>query len=493
MKDVQYLVRKSGVPALAHPASDVSRLWPCTMKMLYVELNAQFTVSLESDVSIQGVDDQQLVALRFEGHNLVPVKGSLGPAKRHKLVPGKGSLDPDNIVLTPEMISHLARGGDSQVYVLSLVLKTPGAVWHPRTLSARVSGIDNLPRDLSDLARTTEVCIVFDSNWLGQSLGQLRSAVKGRKQFAGIPVVSSSKFAQSHQRALWSDYEVAESVESETAAVPPPIEVAQDDAPPAYAEVPSKRRRHSHAARTSLTTESPRRKRVLKGLTRSVSPTERATPSSQGARSTTSSNATEVADVWQEAITKGLNELLPELLPKFLPNILKDILPDILRITLTSLFAASRSPSPSQFPLHPSSSPANPPKVSALLSAHVETHLKSIFSAAAEAAAESATSLAEVTLGETLDDHDTDLRTLKEDALEEMERIAHEQVDAFRKKIEDVAEGVGEEVEKHAGEVVGNACDVLDEVVESKWVGDMLSRCIAEEQASLARESSGPD
>jgi hypothetical protein len=153
MKNVQYLVHKRGVPALAHPASDVSRVWPCTLKMPYVELGAQFTVSLESDILIQGVDDKQHVALRFEGHNLVPVKSSLGPVKGHNLVPGKGSLDQDNILLTPEMITRLARGGGNQVYVLSLVLKVPGAAWHPRTLSAGVSGIDNLPHELSALAR----------------------------------------------------------------------------------------------------------------------------------------------------------------------------------------------------------------------------------------------------------------------------------------------------------------------------------------------------
>jgi hypothetical protein len=249
MKGVQYLVRKSGIPALAHPASDVSRVWPCTLKMLYVELGAQFTVSLESDVLIQGVDDQQQrVALRFEGHNLVPAKGSVGPVKRHKIVPGEGSLDSDNIVLTSEMISRLEREGDSQVYVLSLVLRTPGAVWHPHTLSAEVFGIDNLPCELSDLAKTTEVCIVFDRNWLGKSLSQLQSAVERRKQFAGVPVDPSSKFVKSHQQASWSDYKFTESVESETDAVPPPIKVAQDDAPPAYAayaKARSKRRRPS--------------------------------------------------------------------------------------------------------------------------------------------------------------------------------------------------------------------------------------------------------
>jgi hypothetical protein len=231
MNNVLYLVRKRGVPALAHPASDVSRSWPCTLKMMYVELGAHFTVSLESDVPIQGADDKQPVALRLEGHNLVPGKGSLGCSI--------------GIVLTAAMISRIARRGGHQVCVLSLVLKTPGAVWHPRTLSARASGIDELPHELSALARTTEVCIVFDSHWLGHNLSRLQSAVEGSQQLAGIPVVPSSKLAQLHQRALWSVYEVAKSVESETAAAPPPIEDAQDDAPPAYAQVSRKRPRHS--------------------------------------------------------------------------------------------------------------------------------------------------------------------------------------------------------------------------------------------------------
>jgi hypothetical protein len=139
-----------------------------------------------------------------------------------------------------------------------------------------------------------------------------------------------------------------------------------------------------------------------------------------------------VADVWQDAITKGLDKLLP--------SILEHILPDILRTILPSLLSASRSPSPSQSPLHLSPSPANPHKVSALLSAHVHTHLKSIFSAATEAAAESATSLADVALAESLADHRVNLYTLMEDALAEMERIAHEQVDAFREEIEEVAQ-----------------------------------------------------
>jgi len=75
-----------------------------------------------------------------------------------------------------------------------------------------------------------------------------------------------------------------------------------------------------------------------------------------------------------------------------------------------------------------------------------------------------------------------------------MERAKHEQVDAFHDKIEEVAQDVGEEVERHAGEAVGRALDLLDEVmpIGLKWVGDALSQHIEEEQACLARESSGP-
>ena len=241
MNKVHYLVRKQGVPALAYAASDVSLLWPCTLRILYVELYAQFMVSLESDVAIQGVDDKQPVSLRFDGHNLMPGKGSLGPV---------------HIQLTAAMRNSVARPGSPQVSTLSLVLQTPCAVWLPRKLSAEASSIDNLSHALAALVRTTEVHIVVDVNWLGLNLGQLQSAVEGSQQLAGVPVHPASKLAQSHQQALWSVYKldqqapsrVAPSVEDLPAAAPPSIEDAQDDAPPAYARVSSKRSRQSKSS-----------------------------------------------------------------------------------------------------------------------------------------------------------------------------------------------------------------------------------------------------
>ena len=53
-----------------------------------------------------------------------------------------------------------------------------------------------------------------------------------------------------------------------------------------------------------------------------------------------------------------------------------------------------------------------------------------------------------------------------------------------------MAQVIGEEVGKEAGDVVGRAYDVLDEVVASKWVADPLSQRIEEVHASLARARS---
>jgi hypothetical protein len=220
---VSHLVRHQGVPALAYPVSDVSSLWPCTLKMMHVEQVARFVVSLESDVSLQGVAGKQSLSLIFEGHNLIP---------------GKASLSPVQIPFPPATITQLARRGNSRLCVLSLGLKTPCAVWQPRTLSTQASDIANFPRELSALAWTTKVSIVFDGNWLGrQNLGQLRSVAESLEQLDGIPVVPSSVLAQSHRQALWSFYKLVDQ------AVPSVEEDAQANAPPAYAQVSSKRPR----------------------------------------------------------------------------------------------------------------------------------------------------------------------------------------------------------------------------------------------------------
>ena len=219
--DQLHLVRNQVTPALAYPASDVSSLWPCILKVTYVQLGGKLAVPLEPDVAIQGVDDRQRTILRFEGHNLVPSKGSLGP------------LDAATTAKLPTaMITCLARGGGLQLCVLSLVSRTPCAVWQPRALSAEASGIDKLPSEISALARTTTVCIVFDKQWPSKdNFNYLHCAVNGPQQCSTLG--SSARLAQSHQQALWSFHDVAEIAKNETSA-PPGFEDAQDDAPPAY-------------------------------------------------------------------------------------------------------------------------------------------------------------------------------------------------------------------------------------------------------------------
>ncbi|KAH3932187.1 hypothetical protein HBH53_265020 [Parastagonospora nodorum] len=155
-------------------------------------------------------------------------------------------------------------------------------------------------------------------------MSQLQSAVEGSQQstrHSWHSIRPILKVRPGPPASTWSVYEAAESLDSEKATAPLPIEAAQDSAPPAYdAQKSHKRPRHNESCtRRGLTPDSPLSKRVLlKNLKYSVSTIESATPSSQSACSTSWSNATAVVNVWQEGITMGINQLLPELLPKFL-------------------------------------------------------------------------------------------------------------------------------------------------------------------------------
>jgi len=245
------LVRNEGVPALAYSADDVSVLWPCSLKILHSE--AQFMVSLGHSISIHGVDDKQLITLRYEGDNLMPSKTSLGNVR---------------ISLPDTSLQIIARHGKPRPRTLSLTLKAPCSVWFPRSLGNGVSNLHTGFHKLLTLARATEVRILFDTNWLGKiNLARLQSVVEGSRQLTGVPVIP--QFARSYQQIDWSVFntiqdtesgeylpikdlasEALPSIEDTVAGVAgaPPIEDFIHDAPPSYAQVSSKRSRNSKSS-----------------------------------------------------------------------------------------------------------------------------------------------------------------------------------------------------------------------------------------------------
>jgi hypothetical protein len=493
MNNVLYLVRRSGIPALAYPVTDASMPWPCSLVILHSELVAQFTVSLKSYIPIHGVNDEQLFTLRFEGDNLMP---------------GKSSLERVNIPLSAEWLDSIARQGQPRVKTLSLTLKAPCSVWYPRTLGIEASSIDTPSRELTTLAKATKVHILFDTNWLGRdNLARLRRAVEGSLQLTGVPVIPDSNFTLSYQKADWSILNFVEdaksralppdedtapeavlSVEDELVRVPLYIEDAVPDPPPSYDWLSSKRPRHGessrftsyraiinahHSARGSLTPDSPSPKRVLlEDPTCLPLPPKRATSvSSLSAKSTNLSTATVHVDVFQEAITTAVERLLP--------GVLRDVLPDIIRDILPRLLTASQSPSsspgrPPPCRPHPTSQLPTVPTISALLSTHVSTYLNNVYVDALGKASDEASELHNsigVEISELLDEHKIDLAIIKEDAIAELSRECDEKLVEFKEHVADVQE----EVEIHADKVMGKVCDRLDVMEMQK---EVQCRCI---------------
>jgi hypothetical protein len=226
------LVRNQGVPALAYSVNDESVLYPCSLKILHAD--AQFVVSLGHSVSIHGVDDQQLITLRYEGNNLMP---------------GQTSLENVGIALSDTSLHSIARHGQPRPRTLSLKLRAPCSVWYPHSFGNRVTSLHNGFGDILTLARATDVRILFDINWLGKNLARLQGAIEGSRQLTGVPVIP--QFTRLYQQADWSvlnciqdgGYEAVPSIEDAVAGAPVKDEV--HDAPPPYAHVPSKRSRDS--------------------------------------------------------------------------------------------------------------------------------------------------------------------------------------------------------------------------------------------------------
>ncbi|EMD62733.1 hypothetical protein COCSADRAFT_223954 [Bipolaris sorokiniana ND90Pr] len=455
------LVRNQGVPALAYPVNDESVLWPCSLKILHSD--DQFALSLGHSVSIHGVDDPQLLTLRYEGDNLIPGKMSLGNV---------------DIALPGTSLHDIARHGKPRPRMLSLTLKAPCSVWYPHTLGKRGLGLHTGFHELLTLARATEVRILFDINWLEKSnLARLQGVIEGSRQPTGVPAIP--QFTRLYHQADWSilncikdtEPEALPSIENAVVGAPPPIEEAVDDAPPPYARVSGKRSRN---ARTSLTPDSPLPKRLLQDHTYPRSSKERASPASPlSAKSTASSTATVQVDIFQDLVTSAVEKVLPDLMRAQFPTILQDLLPGIL---------AGSSPSPSLSPTRHSSQLANTPikhrpipsqkptpstVVKSVISAYTETHLQRILADALDQASHQASEIhnsANAEFEDHLADTRLDFAALKEDHLTAFNDECNEKLVEFKERLVEEKDEVEVEVKAHADMVVLKTWDRLNRV-----------------------------
>ena len=218
------LVRKSGIPVLASPASDAAPQWLCSLAVKYLETRTQATISLQCPVPIHGFDDEQTFTLLYNADNLVP---------------GNTSLKPPPTCLPQDRQHEIARQGNAHLKTLSLTLKTPCPVWCPPSsgLITPKHGSSAVFSQFVELARATEVHILFDWNWLHKDHhARFDRLVRHPEQLTGIPVDHSSA----------KRYRVADG-----SGVGPVDDVASE-APPPYTSASKKRPRQGESIPTQI-------------------------------------------------------------------------------------------------------------------------------------------------------------------------------------------------------------------------------------------------
>lgn len=316
---VKNFLRKKGVPAFAYPARDASTPWLCTLKI--INSDAQFAVSLEHSIRVDG--EQQLITLRYEGDNLMP---------------SSMSLEDRDIKVPAEPLFGTLRQGSPEVRILSLTLKQSCSVWYPKEYSK----LDISFHRLLTLARATEVCICFDTRWLGENTAEFQEIVRGSREFVGVPLIP--QFTNLYQKADWqilnfipaaepracipSEDPVSGTILSieDVRAEAPPLEDVVHDNPPPYAHVLGKHSRPDF----SPTPDAQDSKRARK-YSCSSSETEHATPAPPlRAESTASSTATVPADLFQEAVTSAVENMLSHVLKTELTQVVKQELPRVV-------------------------------------------------------------------------------------------------------------------------------------------------------------------
>jgi hypothetical protein len=215
---------KHGVPVMAYPTTSTSS--PMSLSLIFKqnERNAQATLSLQTSIFLQGVEDAQPFMLQYDADNIVP---------------GTVSLSPAAIDLPQTRLVQIARSGSPQIRTLSLGLKTRCPVWYPPVNSiAPREGYDAVFHQLAALAEATKLCIVFDSQYLrDENAVLIQKLIEHPEQLSGVPLRYQAGQFRRTDASVFKPCEDIINAEVETDAT------TEDEQPPPYVEASSKRPR----------------------------------------------------------------------------------------------------------------------------------------------------------------------------------------------------------------------------------------------------------
>jgi hypothetical protein len=202
-------------PALACSTSDVAWQLSCSLLVKHREGSMRATISLQFSIPIQGFDEEQTFTCLYNADNLVP---------------NKISLQDPIIIPSHAQLVEIARPGNFQLKTLSLNIRTPCPIWCPAFSGSIASkdGFDAPFHQLVNLAKATEILVLFDLNWLNPNKKeQLQRLITHIEEFDGFPIDEDN--AKGRRLADWSVFS--------------PIEDALPEALPSYFEASQKRSR----------------------------------------------------------------------------------------------------------------------------------------------------------------------------------------------------------------------------------------------------------
>jgi hypothetical protein len=211
------LFRPAGIAALACIATNNTSLLPCTLQVKYDESNLHATFSLQHAIHVHGFADAQSFILIYDADNLIPATTTCKSATRS---------------LARTELAHIARTQISKVQALSLNLNKPCTILCPDVPGSIAPKANHeVPfRQLVDLAKATEITILFDWNWLHPSrLSPFLNIVSQPETFSGFPI--DVKNLKGRRLEDWSVFS--------------PTEDYVSNEPPPYVEASHKRHRQS--------------------------------------------------------------------------------------------------------------------------------------------------------------------------------------------------------------------------------------------------------
>jgi hypothetical protein len=219
-----YTLLLRNTPALAC-SSDSAAATPCRLFIKYSAQHDQAAIIVSLSIITHASDNAQTFDLTYNADNLAPSGTFLGPA-------------PSN--LTQTQLSSIARRATAAAFrALSLTLYTPCSIRCPPSTGciAPRPGHAAAFRTLRNLARSTEVRIVFDDNWVQeQQYAALYRLINRPDRLAGIPV--SLYQGPLSRQVNWTVFG--------------PVDDAQPEGPPRYDQVSTKRPRPSEYYRSVL-------------------------------------------------------------------------------------------------------------------------------------------------------------------------------------------------------------------------------------------------